>query len=677
MNSSRTPCRSASLLALFLAGCPPAATDSGPNTDETLSDSGSDSGADSGDTAATEGWTPLFTASTPMARPVLEDDGSALITRFGDRGRDRHAREDVFAAYDHYLSHYWVHRTVAVEIVDTVGREENGSITFHVTSEFKLADDQAELRFFYRGLGTVAEYHNNGVMTPLDDLHYTRSVSVHGATGQPLQVGDHMEFELSQFLDRTVKDLGGRAAYYGTTYLYVVGTGLVPWQANTVLGSDTCPCDGEFSYPIPERGWLGGRTTLPYQYSNEPRDHFMQMATNLAGDNAQPFVLGRRLLHTRFGDGSHTENGYAGGDLVDNPPFTAQVGKLGPRYANRSCDDCHVQNTRALPPAVGASLDQYVVRVGDVTGAPSATLGHVLQSGDDLGASEGGVTLASWTEEEDLRRPVYAFSGPEPEAYSVRIAPQLVGMGLLEAIPEEAVAALADPDDEDGDGISGRMHLVDDPQTGDRRLGRFGYKASQARVHHQVASALNTDMGVMTSVFPDPDCGADQSDCAGGVELSDGDLDHLSTYVSLLGMRPQRDLDDPVVADGQARFSTLGCAACHLPTVQTSAFAEHAELRDQTIHPYTDLLLHDLGSGLADSLPEGDASGSEWRTAPLWGIGLTPQVSQGEGYLHDGRARTLDEAIRWHGGEAQAAKEAYEALSEPERAAVVTFLGSL
>ena len=669
--------RSIAVCALLTTGC---AGDTG-STSSNDTATGTAGGTPSGTATNTDSTAlvPLFDETTDMAQPVLEDVGYALITRFGDRGRDRHAREDVFAAYDHYLSHYWEFRTVAVEIVDTVGRDPNGGeITFNVTSQFKLQTLQAELRFFYRGLNTVAEYHNNGIMTAIDDLHYTRSVSVHGATGQPLQVGDHMEFELSQFLDGSVEGFGGRANYYGTTYLYVVGEGLVPWQANTVVGSDVCPCDGEISYPVAEEAWTGGRGTLPFQYSNEPRDHFMQMATNLSGDNAQPFVLGRRLVHTDFLDGTHSENNYENGDIINNPAFTEQSGKLGPHYANRSCDACHLQNTRALPPAEGQPLDQYVIRVGDAAGQPLANAGQLLQTGTAVGAAEGTAVLSSWTEEGGLRSPNYTFTGITPDQTSIRIAPQLVGMSLLEAIPEASVQALADPNDADGDGISGRVHAVVDPETGDLRLGRFGYKASQASVRHQVASALNGDMGVMNSVYPDPDCGSGQGDCGpAGSEFDDTDLEHLTTYVSLLGVRPRRDLDSPTNRAGEATFLAIGCADCHTPTFQTSPYTTHAEVRDQTVHPYTDLLLHDMGPGLADTLGEGDAAGSEWRTAPLMSIGLTDQVNQGEAYLHDGRARTLDEAIRWHGGEGQAANDAYQALTADEQAEVIAFVRSL
>jgi CxxC motif-containing protein (DUF1111 family) len=263
------------------------------------------------------------------------------------------------------------------------------------------------------------------------------------------------------------------------------------------------------------------------------------------------------------------------------------------------------------------------------------------------------------------------------------MAPQLIGMGLLEAIPETAVLALADPNDADSDGISGRPRILIDPIGGQKRLGRFGWKAGQAKVIYQIAGALNTDMGVMTSIYPEPDCGSAQSDCGeSGAELNDGDLSNLNKYISLLAIRARRNLNDPAALAGEELFGQIGCADCHTPTFQTSPYTEMAEVRDQTIHPYTDLLLHDMGEGLASSLgegnlEEGNASGAEWRTPPLWNIGLTADVNEGEAYLHDGRARTLEEAILWHGGEGQAANDAYQALSESDQQALIAFLKSL
>ncbi len=615
--------------------------------------------------AYTQLYDSLFDESTVLEPALQDDTPTALITRFADRARDRHAREDDFQAYDHYLSFYWEHRTAAIEIVDPIGRGGD-TITFNVTTQWPLHPLEAELRFFYRGINTVAEYHDNGVMTSLGGLDYTRSVSFNPKTGTALQVGDRLEFELSQFLQGVPN---GRNNYYGTAFLYIVGQGQVPWEARGVFGDFSTEL--EDSYPIPEAGWLGGQTTLPYQYSGEPDNHFLQMPTNLSHTNAQPFVLGRRVHHTDFGDGSHDE-------APDNADFTELAGLLGGNYINRSCVSCHVRNGRALPPATSESLRRYIVKVGDASGDPDPAWGSLLQPLSTGGAPEGNVWIDSWTEQGGLRTPNFAFSSAPPAGFSARIAPQLIGMGLLEAIAETDIEALADPDDLDGDGISGRMRLVSDPETGQMRIGRFGWKATHAKVKHQVAAALNGDIGVTTSVFPLPDCGSAQAGCEGATnELANEHLDRLTAYIALLGIRARRDLDDPVALLGETLFDSAGCAACHAGSFQTSPYHPHAELRGQTIHPYTDLLLHDMGPGLAATLGEGNATGAEWRTAPLWGIGLTAGVSGGEAYLHDGRARNLVEAILWHGGEADAAKAAFEAMSQSDQDALITFLNTL
>ncbi|MFT4537788.1 MAG: CxxC motif-containing protein (DUF1111 family)/predicted lipoprotein with Yx(FWY)xxD motif [Planctomycetota bacterium] len=618
-------------------------------------------------------YVPLYDSSTVLEPELQEDTPAALITRFSDRARDRHAREDEFHIYDHYLSFYWEHRTAAVEIVDTIGKGGN-SITFNVATQWLLSPQEAELRFFYRGFNTVAEYHNNGVMSSVPGLdipgdnvkHYTRSLSFNPKTNAPLAVGDRLEFELSQFLNGVPN---GRNNYYGTAILYIVGQGIVPWEAHGVFGNPTT--DREDSFPIPVAGWLGGNTTLPYQYSNEPDKHFMQMPTNLSEINGQTFVLGRRVHHTDFGNGTHDE-------AVENPVFGELMNTLGTQYINRSCISCHAGNGRALPTPVGQPLSKHVVKVGDANGAPDPQLGSVLQPLVTSGAVEGGVTLASWTEANGLRSPNYSFSGNQPSHFSASLAPQLVGMGLLEAILESDIEALADPTDTNGDGISGRMRLVTDTITGEDRVGRFGWKASQPSVLQQVAAALNTDMGVMTSVRPTPDCGSQQTNCGtSGPEMSDEHLQNLSAYISLLGLSARRNLDDPTALAGEQLFSTVGCVSCHVDTFQTTPYHPHAELRNQVIHPYTDLLLHDMGPGLASNLIEGNATGSEWRTAPLWNIGLTDEVSLGVAYLHDGRARNLHEAIMWHAGEANTSRLAYEAMTATEKQELIAFLESL
>ena len=374
---------------------------------------------------------PLFDNTTVLEPALQEDTPTALITRFSDRARDRHAREAQFQIYDHYLSFYWEHRTAAVEIVDTIGKGGN-TITFNVTTQWKVKTNEAELRFFHL---VAAVYANNGIMTSVPSLdvpgedarHYTRSLNYNQKFNRPLQVGDRLEFELSQFLDAPPN---GRDNYYGTAILYIVGQGIVPWEARQGQGDD--------SYPMPVAGWLGGNVTLPYQYSDEPDNHFIQMAPNMSNINGQVFMLGRRVHHTDFGDGSHNE-------AVTNPDFTELAGTLGTHYVNRSCVACHAKNGRALPPAVGQALDQYVVKVGDAGGYPDPQTGAVLQPRFTSGASEGSVSIGSWTESNGLRSPNFSFSGAAPSNFSARIAPQLVGMGLLEAISRSRYRSAGGP----------------------------------------------------------------------------------------------------------------------------------------------------------------------------------------------------------------------------------------
>lgn len=619
----------------------------------------------------------LFTAATVLEPAVTEETPTALITRFADRVRDRHAREAEFHAYDHYLTFYWEQRVAQIQIIDEIAKGGT-KLIFNYSTQSRL--NPAEFRAFYAGITTSAQYHYNVIATYLGsnpstrypgeiDYNYTATLTTKLPDNRPLQPGDRVELEISQFLE-SVRN--GRLNYYGTTFLYIVGQGIRPWyQENEYLVGGS-----RDSRVLPEKAWLGGLATLPYQYSNEPEHRFKQTAGNLTPASGQTFMLGRRLHHTEFDTGAHTEAG--------NPAFTAQAGKLGPRFVAKSCVECHVNNGRSLPPAVGTPLSASVVKVSaDGHGAPHPVYGEEIQARATDASAEGAVTLASYTTINGtygdntpytLRKPNYTFAGPTPTFFSVRIAPQLVGLGLLEAVPESAIEALADPEDANHDGISGRMQLVTDPENSAKvRLGRFTYKGSQAKVAHQIAYALNRDMSIATSVFPILDGNTTPS----APEISATELDEMNRYVAILGVAARRDLTDATALRGEVVFTAAGCVSCHAPSLPTSNYHPIAELRGQTIRPYTDLLLHDLGTGLGDNFAEENASGAEWRTAPLWNIGLTSGVSGGEAYLHDGRARTLEEAILWHGGEAEAAKEAFRNAPASDRAALVKFLRSL
>jgi CxxC motif-containing protein (DUF1111 family) len=658
----------------------------------------------------------LFDENTllePMSR-FVRDDG-VLVTRIGDRGRDRHAKDiTIQDHYDHYLAHYWEFRTVRIQLEDYVPTGQSLIRATFIT-EAKLG--AREFRVWFWGRNTTGQFHFNpqkeeekvsqnetgvvfvGQGTYNDDFEkvsddgiqhkYTLDIVNKWETGGQFQSalaqGTNMEFEISLFL--LSPPAGARLNYYGTSFVYVIGElGVAPFEWQRGVENNGGANDGT---PIPSQGLIGGDTTLGFNYSEEPAGRFMQMATNLSSQNAQSFVEGRRIHHTNFDDGSHDERN-------DNPVWTEQIGKIGNHYINHSCAGCHVRNGKALVEDVGGSLDKWVFKIGDENGNADSLIGKVLQPKmESNGTPEGSVTLGPWTEHANgLRSPNYVFSERTPAQFSARIAPQLIGLGLLEAVPEEQILSWADGEDADNDGISGRASIVEDPTNGVQRLGRFGYKASTFSVKHQSASAFNTDMGVMTSMLPNPDCGSEQQDCGTAeVELSDQELDKLVKYLSLLGVGARRDYD---VQSGETLFEDAGCVSCHRPSMTTSAFHPLAELRNQTIQPYTDLLLHDMGPGLADTLAEGSASGAEWRTAALWGLGHAENVMLGDdkandavslagrsdddtriGYLHDGRARTIEEAILWHGGEGEASKQAFEAMTAENQRALLAFLQSL
>lgn len=399
---------------------------------------------------------------------------------------------------------------------------------------------------------------------------------------------------------------------------------------------------------------------------------------------------------------------------VSSPASTRASDGLGPLYNARACQRCHLKDGRGHPPngredsavsmflrlSISANFPTFIE--GTHATAPDPIYGHQLQDRAIQGHSAEGRMVIEYSFQEvvlnggetvTLRKPHYrvenlAFGALHPEVMlSPRVAPSMIGLGLLEAIPVADILAHADPEDDDGDGISGRANIVWSPEFDRPMLGRFGLKAGAATVREQSAGAFAGDMGLSTSVFPAPygECTEHQRTCreavhgqdAEGLEVNDEALALVTFYSQNLAVPARRGHDDPAVLRGKAQFYASGCIGCHVPKHVTHRLPERPEHSFQLIWPYTNLLLHDMGEGLADHRPEHRANGREWRTAPLWGIGLTEQVSGHSFFLHDGRARNLLEAILWHGGEAQNARDQVVAMTPQERADLIHFLESL
>jgi CxxC motif-containing protein (DUF1111 family) len=441
-------------------------------------------------------------------------------------------------------------------------------------------------------------------------------------------------------------------------------------------GSDagSASIDGGIEPAPLEEGELspGGETTTG---EIGPRA-FRQPAKNLALARRSQFENGRAFFEA---------------DWVASPSGLVDRDGLGPLYNALSCIGCHLENGRAPPPA---SADDpapgLLFRLGsEETGAPDPVYGGQLQPLAVAGVPPEGRIARTTARvlhslarggEVELVAPSYAAValgyGPLSDVrISPRIANALVGQGLLEAIADDDLASWADPDDSDGDGISGRLHLVAGS------IGRFGWKATEPSVRAQTAAAFLGDLGITTPLHPDENCSAAQTACAaapngGAPEVSGARLDATAAYVRLLGVPTRREGDAIEVRFGKALFAAFGCANCHRPSYVTGP-SEEPELEGQRIWPYTDLLLHDLGPRLSDGRADGGASPDEWRTAPLWGLGLVRTVNGHLFLLHDGRAREVEEAIYWHGGEADAARIAFERASTAERAALVRFVESL
>lgn len=423
---------------------------------------------------------------------------------------------------------------------------------------------------------------------------------------------------------------------------------------------------------------LGGETTTNVSFINT----FQIPAPNLSATELD--------LH-RAGDKAFA-------DIFVTAPNIVNQG-LGPIFNQNSCENCHVANGRSPFPSSTSDLRGLLFRLSvpgiNIHNGPVAVpgFGGQLQNKATFGIqAEASIT---WQEIEDiqqyldgekysLRHFVFAIENPyialpSNVMVSPRIAPPIIGLGLLEAISEQDILSYADPNDTNGDGISGKANYVWNSKEQKMMLGRFGWKANEPSLLQQTADAYNNDMGI-TSPYNPIENFFDQSQydkLADDPEIDQATLLAATFYTQSLAVPRRRNWEDSEVRNGKFLFSKLKCDACHRPGYTTAQHPEYPFLSNQSIFPYTDMLLHDMGDGLADNRPDYEATGNEWRTPPLWGIGLTKIVGGHTNFLHDGRARSLEEAILWHGGESENSKEAFRKLNKTDRAAVVRFLESL
>lgn len=432
-------------------------------------------------------------------------------------------------------------------------------------------------------------------------------------------------------------------------------------------------------------------------------DSFSHFSENLTFQQEEGFKLGNALFRKVW---------------VSSPSSTQASDGLGPLFNSRACQNCHLKDGRGHPPEPGDNTSTTFLRLArppaheaeqarldklDVLNFPDPVYGGQFQDFAVPGLAAEGRMQVEYTEDAvelrggetvSLRKPRYfvtdlAYGDLDPTTtLSPRMTPPMIGLGLIEAVHEADILALADPDDADGDGISGKTALVRD-KTGELLLGRFGWKGQNPTVRQQSAEAFMNDIGISTPDTPAShgDCTPAQAACLampvgvqkrlGDTEAPDPVLDLVTFYAENLAVPARRKASFAETLAGKKVFYEIGCTACHNPKFVTRRDARDKAQSFQLIWPYSDFLLHDMGEGLADGQQVGLADGREWRTPPLWGIGLTETVSGYTFFLHDGRARNLTEAILWHGGEAEAARNRFADLEKADRDALLSFLETL
>ncbi|NCT41078.1 MAG: c-type cytochrome [Alphaproteobacteria bacterium] len=442
--------------------------------------------------------------------------------------------------------------------------------------------------------------------------------------------------------------------------------------------------DTNLSLRVSDSDLSGGETTI----HNTSREAFAKPLKNLPMTSLRDFTFGNKMFNTKW---------------VTAPASVTSLDGLGPTFNRMSCAACHFKDGRGQPPRnVDSPMKSMLIRLSipgmNKNGGPMPhpAYGGQLNDRGIQGVPAEGQAQITYTQIKGqypdgtpytLQKPNYVFTNlaygklGEDIMFSPRVAPAVYGLGLLDAIPEETILSLADPDDKDGDGISGRPNYVWDKINQKKSLGRYGWKANTPSIAQQDADAANGDIGLTSNLNPDENCPLAQKECMDAVkgdhpDISDKQLEKMTFYVSTLAVPARRDVNTPQVQAGAQLFERAKCSSCHTPQMRTG-FHNIEALAYQEIQPFTDMLIHDMGEDLADNRPDFQANGREWRTAPLWGIGLIETVNKHTKLLHDGRARNIEEAILWHGGEAENSKEAFKAMNKEERQAMLAFLNSL
>lgn len=471
------------------------------------------------------------------------------------------------------------------------------------------------------------------------------------------------------------------------------GGTFVMWRATTAAAAAAAfvlaACSSDHQAPSSP----GGPGTTPPAFAGDSLsggDMTVFDASSQAFSQPGPPVSGAELAQHQAGDRTF--------DATFVPAPAPVNPGLGPRFDNVSCTGCHTNDGRGLPPAGGAQFPSILYRVSvpglGPHGGPAPVPGYGVQIEQEAstGFTPEAMVSAHYTDSAvsfgdgttvTLHVPRYTIGSPYETLpatvlLSPRVAPPNFGLGLLEAVSDSAIEALASSPAALGAGIAGTANHVWDSIGGAMRVGRFGLKANVATIDDQAGGAFDADMGVTSPAFPNEPCYDAVPAClTHAPDISGTVVQAVITYVRTLGVPARRNIHASSVQHGATAFAAAGCSGCHLPTLVTGTVAGEPELSGQTIHPFTDMLVHDMGPGLADGRPDFAASGAQWRTRPLWGIGLTPLVNGRVNFLHDGRARSLMEAILWHGGQAAPSRQYFQQLPAADRAALIDFLNSL